>query len=932
MNYKKITTIIIGNDNIEECLNNIMAQSYIKDINIVLLYKKEKEDYIKTLDDKFSNINSVIIENDNILKTLEKNQKQIVGDYVSIINSEDKVTCDFYRTMVNKAEKEQADIIMSNCILEYPDAGRAYLNLSEASLIECENEEIAEEYNKKTELSFLWNIYSNKVFSKKLFQNAIEKISNENNPTKNDFLKMIFNYGKKLRIIENEVLFYYFEKSEEYLKDKNKFENSIINKVKTAWNDKLELLKKKIMSREIEIISFDIFDTLILRPFWSPIDLFSFMNDYFRKITETETGIDFSKIRVNSEMTARKKICIDSKIQDITLDEIYNQIGEETKNDKEVLDKLKKKEQELEIKFCYARKTAMEIYELAKYLDKKIVCISDMYLPIETIKKILSKNGYDIEKIYLSSEIKQTKFTGDLYKYVINDMNIDGNKIIHIGDNHYSDYEKALEQGIDAQLFAKPIDLFCDKNITNALGNVYKQNIPMWQNNSNGLNFMGIRCMLALVANKYFDNVYRTFNNQSDFNADPNLIGYYALGMFLYGVADWLLKATIKENYKKIVFFARDGYWTMKAYQILKQNYDNAPEEQYLYISRRALVPITLKTKFDFYKLSELIDIYKYTPKTILKFIDNIIYNTENLEKECNKIGIDINKKFENKSEFNVYMNLIIEKFYDKNKHEQLVKKLEQYFSNFFTDGACAFDIGYSAKAEMYLSKLCQKPIDTYFINISNEEAYEHMKLGNFKLHTFFDYRPAITGVVREYLMSTSDPSCIKYEIDENENIRPVFEKIENDYAKRFIFDVMQDKAMEFITDVVNIFKENIDELYYQKFYISLPHEMYINSPNVIDQEIFSNIDFEDAVGLGDNITAIDEWNREIKDKNQKRTKELFDNEYVEKIDEKCNENQSESESKSESESEVESESTYCSKRWKILEKLNKRFKNNNSK
>ena len=168
-----------------------------------------------------------------------------------------------------------------------------------------------------------------------------------------------------MRIIENEVLFYYFEKSEEYLKDKNKFENSIINKVKTAWNDKLELLKKKIMSREIEIISFDIFDTLILRPFWSPIDLFSFMNDYFRKITETETGIDFSKIRVNSEMTARKKICIDSKIQDITLDEIYNQIGEETKIDKDVLDKLKKKEQELEIKFCYARKTAMEIYAKA---------------------------------------------------------------------------------------------------------------------------------------------------------------------------------------------------------------------------------------------------------------------------------------------------------------------------------------------------------------------------------------------------------------------------------------------------------------------------------------------------------------------------------------------------------------------------------------
>ena len=163
--------------------------------------------------------------------------------------------------------------------------------------------------------------------------------------------------------------------------------------------------------------------------------------------------------------------------------------------------------------------------------------------------------------------------------------------------------------------------------------------------------------------------------------------------------------------------------------------------------------------------------------------------------------------------------------------------------------------------------------------------------------------------------MSTSDPSCIGYKIDNNENIKPVFEIIENDYSKRFIFDVMQGKAMEFISDVSNIFKENIDKLYYQKFYISLPHEMYINSPNVIDQEIFGNINFEDTVGLGDNIMAINEWNREIKDKNQKRTKELFNDEYVKKLEEKC------------IEKEKELDRIYHSRRWKILERLNKILK-----
>ena len=168
------------------------------------------------------------------------------------------------------------------------------------------------------------------------------------------------------------------------------------------------------------------------------------------------------------------------------------------------------------------------------------------------------------------------------------------------------------------------------------------------------------------------------------------------------------------------------------------------------------------------------------------------MYNVENLETECNKIGIDVNKKFTDKTEFNNYMNLIIDKFYDKEKHEKMLCELKKYFLNVFTDGACAFDIGYSARPELYLSKLCCKPIDTYFVNISNEEALKHAKIGGFKLNSYFDYRPAITGVVRESLMSTSDPSCIGYDINEQGDVIPVFEEENHNYQNRFIFDAMQ--------------------------------------------------------------------------------------------------------------------------------------------
>ena len=1011
---KKISVIIIANNNTEECLENIFKQSYINDIETVVFYKtkeieknqkhkqdiqneekehnekqkeinaieenKENQTEISAIKEKYKTTKFVMFEN-NIFKAINENLKLINGDYISILNSEDNMTIDYYRTMTTLAEDENADIVMSNAVLEYSDGGKAYLNLSEASLKNLEDKNILKEYIKQSGLSFLWSIYGNKIYKRELFEETLKEICKKEEEIQNFyFFTIMFYYAKKLRLVNNEVLFYNFEEEilesvrnftkcngikeelkeitsknfiyvEAFLKEKNldesienwknryliediELKKDILTKTKTAWNDNLEKLKKEIIDEKTQVVSFDIFDTLIMRPFWSPIDLFTFLNKYFREINKTETGIDFSKIRVEAEKVARQNLAKNNdKREDITLDEIYQEIQNVINVDNDIIEKMKNKEQELEIRFCTTRKVAKEIYELAKYLGKKVICISDMYLPIETIEKMINKNGYYVEKIYLSSEIGLTKFHKDLYDYVAKDLKIEPSKIVHIGDNYFSDYENAIKSGINAQFLPKAVDVFCDENITNALGSLFKTNLPMWENNSNGLNFIGIRCMLALVANSYFDNPYRTFNNETDFNADCNLIGYYALGMHLFGIAKWLLQNAKKEGYEKIVFFARDGYWTLKAYQILEKLYKDSPKTEYLYISRRALIPVTLNNKFDFYKLSELIDIYKYTPKTVLKYIKNILFNLENLETECNKAKIDINKKFENKTEFNRYMNLIIDKFYDKNKHSEITKKLEVYFSKIFEGKACAFDIGYSAKPEMYLSKLCKKKIDTYFVNISNEEAYEHSKIGGFKLYSYFDYRPTITGVVRESLMSTSDPSCIGYEFDEKGNVVPVFEEETYDYQNRFIFDSMQDKALEFVSNLVNIFGNDLEYLYYQRYYISLPHEMYINSAKRLDQEIFYGIDFEDAVGLGDKITAVQEWNSEMKEKNQKRTGELFYINYtkdlkkeISKLKEKLDLTQNEKKELLDTckKREEEINQIYNSKRWKYINKIDK--------
>ena len=172
------------------------------------------------------------------------------------------------------------------------------------------------------------------------------------------------------------------------------------------------------MDSNTKIVSFDIFDTLITRPFLYPKDLFTFLNDDYRKLSNN-LGIDFSKIREDCEVLARIE-AEKEKREDVTLDRIYEIIKEEYDIPSSIIEFLKRKEIELELKFCKRRETSYSIYKLAKYLGKRVICTSDMYLPREVIQQILQKNGFEgIDKIYLSCDVMKSKSTGHLYEYMI---------------------------------------------------------------------------------------------------------------------------------------------------------------------------------------------------------------------------------------------------------------------------------------------------------------------------------------------------------------------------------------------------------------------------------------------------------------------------------------------------------------------------------
>ncbi len=243
-----------------------------------------------------------------------------------------------------------------------------------------------------------------------------------------------------------------------------------------------------IESKDYEYISFDIFDTLILRPLWEPADLFYFVGILANQLNLVKNEFEFYNIRKKAELELRSQI---KEKQDITLDEIYNYIQKKYISNSKI-ELLRNNEIFVENELCYRRESGFKLFSQAVDSGKKIILISDMYLSKEVINDLINKNGYDnIHEIYVSSDIGLGKYTGDLYKYVLKDLGISNKRLLHIGDNYQSDIKKAHENGIDTCYLPKAKD-------------VYKKNINTYIKCSR----LPVRVNNAIHANIEWDNPF----------------------------------------------------------------------------------------------------------------------------------------------------------------------------------------------------------------------------------------------------------------------------------------------------------------------------------------------------------------------------------------------------------------------------------------
>lgn len=310
-----------------------------------------------------------------------------------------------------------------------------------------------------------------------------------------------------------------------------------------------------------EVISFDLFDTLVFRPFSEPADLFYFLEESF--------GIlDLKRIRMEQEYLARKEHLETAGSAEITLKNIWERMERETGIPKEAG---MQAECALEERFCYANPFMRQVYDRLQAMGKQIFLISDMYLPADFLERLLKKCGYTgFQGLYVSCEYKKSKADGGLYR-------IAGEKAaakswIHVGDNRYSDVKMAKKSGIAALYYPN----------VNARGAAYRS-----------------YDMSPLIGGAYRGIVNNHLHSGANAYSMEYEYGFIYGGIFVLGYCSFIHRYCQCRGMDRLLFLSRDG-------DILKQVYDSLyPGEDtvYAYWSRTAAVKLMAEdNRYDYFR------------------------------------------------------------------------------------------------------------------------------------------------------------------------------------------------------------------------------------------------------------------------------------------------------------------------------------------
>jgi len=289
----------------------------------------------------------------------------------------------------------------------------------------------------------------------------------------------------------------------------------------------------------LEVYSFDIFDTLLLRPYANP-------QEVWRVLEEQEHAPGFAKARKAADAKTFKEAI--ARNGETTIEAAYELIPQ--------YKHLMQKEMDLERQVLRANPEMLKMWKELGAQGKHRIIVSDMYLSSDFIQDVLRENGFDgWDGFYLSRDYDCRKSSGKLFELMLQKESVKPEDVLHIGDNLISDVKMPASLGIHTQHYKKVIDRLYEvcpftKHIDGRLSGA-----------------------LAIGWHQFLLD-------------HPNATYWHRLGFMMGGVlgyiyVKWIVETAKKLGKDRLMFVARDGFvWKAMCnvlYREIETDYFYAP-------------------------------------------------------------------------------------------------------------------------------------------------------------------------------------------------------------------------------------------------------------------------------------------------------------------------------------------------------------------
>lgn len=544
-----------------------------------------------------------------------------------------------------------------------------------------------------------------------------------------------------------------------------------------------------------QVISFDVFDTLILRAVEKPRDVF--------RLLEGQRGQPgFARMREEAEREAR------AQKGEVTIADIYGRLSDVAVSQ----DEGAQMEFEVEQAVCYANPYMQAVCHKLIAMGKRVIAVSDMYYPKEQMRALLDGCGYGgIAEVYVSCDSGRSKAAGTLQRFV---AEREGRRLsyIHVGDQYHSDVAMSRRAGWDT---------FYYPNIQRA-GGPYRR-----------------KEMRSIAASFYKGLVNARLHAGACHSSAYYEYGYAYGGILAAGFCRHLDQTAKKDGVDLFLFAARDGFLP---YHLCKKYYPSL-QSAYIPYSRFAAYQITMERSWKLFLESTV------RPRTHLKRPESLGQAMEACRmgwvgKYLDAYGLSADMPFGKEAYQAVW------RIFSENIHEALTFYAEQetaaqaYFRSVIKGckNLCVVDIGWqgtsAASLRYFLQEKCGMDVQVSgaLLGMCGNEAAgisldtklvssylfsTGMNHENMLRHSGRQTRTDFRNLLAEILFTEDAPTFLGYGLDAQGNVELLYGRRERN--GRMVREI-QKGICDFCRDYMRYVKKYGDwlDIYGQEAYLPL--------------------------------------------------------------------------------------------------------------